>query len=561
MKSLSFFFTSLFVITAGAQFVPYETSIGPDWSEGAVISGERSNPYLIPPDEYQLAVKKGRIHALVYPVSVTGILLPEKPFQNIFDNTTENPFRKILNSIFRSFVKVKSFNDLFRWVGLHDYPNETSEMGIPFPENVKPDYLMGYSRMQVNGVNVFTLSCASCHTSNLFGDKIMGMTNRFPRANHFFIRGQKMGKMYNPHWFRAITGATKVETEITNRSIKSLNSIGFKMPVQLGLDTSLAQVSLSLNKREKTPWAERSKYFEKHPRADMLEQTAADSKPAVWWNLKYKNRWLSDGSVVSGNPIYTNILWNEIGRGTDLRQLDQWLSDNQEVIKNLTTAVFSTQAPRIEKYFSEHQIIPERAMKGEIIFNQMCAKCHGSYVKGWNLPEAADLTWKEKIQTVQVVYPEKTRVVDVGTDSNRYHMMKNLEKLNDLAISQKIGVKIVAQKGYVPPPLVGIWARWPYFHNNSVPSLCELLTPASKRAKIYFAGEAINKKTDFDFECNGYPMGKSVPGAWRTAQMKYDTTREAMSNSGHDERIFVKDGKELLTADDRRNLIQYLQTL
>ncbi len=534
----------------------------PDWSEGALVPEEgRSNPYLFPEADRVSVEKAGVLHALVYPVSVTGLLLPEKPLKNIFENRTHNPIRKLLNSIFRGVAGVRSFNDLFRWVGLQSYPSENSESKVPYPENRRPNYLMGYSRLERDGVKVFTLSCASCHTANLFGDKIIGMTNRFPRANHFFIRGQKMGKMYNPHWFRAFSGATKAETRITDRSVAHLNSIGFKMPVQLGLDTSLAQVALSLNKREATPWAERSAYFEKNPRKDILDDTPADSKPAVWWNLKYKNRWLTDGSVVSGNPIFTNILWNEIGRGTDLRDLDQWFGENEKVIQELTTAAFSTEAPRIENYFSENQIHPARAMKGELVFNQMCAKCHGAYVKAWSLPGAQNLTWKEQIQTVRVDYPNKTRVVDVGTDPNRYLMMKSLEKLNDLAISQKIGVRIKAQKGYVPPPLVGIWARWPYLHNNSVPSLCELLTPASKRARIYYAGEALDKKTDFDFECNGYPVASKAPAKWKTVQFKYDTKRAAMSNRGHDEKIFIQDGKEILSPDDKKNLVQYLQTL
>jgi hypothetical protein len=534
----------------------------PDWSEGAVVPDQgRKNPFEYSEKDYSEKIRAGYIHALKYPVTVTGLILPERPLQNVFDNKTNNPFRKFLNSLFKGFANVKRYEDLFRWVGLHSYPGEKSELNVPFPESQKPDYLMGYSRFEVNGVKVFTLSCAGCHSSNLFGDKILGMTNRFPRANHFFIRGMKVGKMYNPHWFRIFSGATKAETEITDRSVEHLKAIGARMPMQLGLDTSLAQVALSLDKREPTAWAERSEFYEQNPRPDILDQTPGDSKPAVWWNLKYKNRWLSDGSVISGNPIYTNILWNEIGRGTDLHELDQWFRENEETIKELTTAAFSTEAPRIEKYFSETQISPERAMKGEVLFNQMCSKCHGTYTKAWSLPEAGNMPWKEQIKTIQVNYPKKTRVIDVGTDPNRYLMMKSLEKLNGLAISEKIGVKIAAQKGYVPPPLVGIWARWPYFHNNSVPSLCEVLTPANKRAKIYYAGAALDKKTDFDFECNGYPVAAQAPVAWKTIQYKYDTSREAMSNRGHDDRIFVKDGQELLSADDKRNLIQFLQTL
>ncbi len=533
----------------------------PDWSEGAVVpEGGRANPYLWPQEELTQEIHAGRTHALVYPVSVTGILLPERPMQNIFDNKTSNPFRKLLNSLFKGFAQVKSYQDLFYWVGLQDYPSADS-VEIPYPQSTKPDYLMGYSRLQKNGVNVFTISCAACHASQLFGKTILGMTNRFPRANHFFIRGEKMGRLYNPHWFRVLTGATKAETEITSESVQNLNSIGFKMPVQLGLDTSLAQVALSLDKRAPTPWAEKSPYYEQHPRPDILDNTAGDSKPAVWWNVKYKNRWLSDGSVVAGNPIYTNIIWNEVGRGTDLHKLDNWLSQNQNVIREITTAVFASEAPRIEDFFPAEKIIPERAKRGELLFNDTCSECHGTYKKAWSLPQASLLPWSEQIKTIAVDYPHKTHVKDVGTDPNRYLMMKSLEKLNGLAISKRIGVKIVAQKGYVPPPLVGIWARWPYFHNNSVPSLCQVLTAGPKRVKVYYAGEARDRDRDFDFDCNGYPSGMKIPDEWFIPQMKYDTHRKAMSNQGHDEGIFLENGKEIFSAEDKRDLIQYLQTL
>lgn len=553
-------FVCLCLTTLFSSLVLAQTE--PNWSEGYRIPDEgRPNPYLLDENEFQRSFKQGRLHTLIYPVEVTGLLLPEAPFKKLFDNETENPFRKLMNSLFKGFVRVKDYNDLFKWVGLHEFPHEGSTKEIPFPGKERPQYLMGYSPFDISGTKAFTVSCAGCHAGNLFGDRVLGMTNRFPRANHFFIRGQKVAPLYREHWFRILSGATKKEAELATASVQNLTSVGLKMPVQLGLDTSLAQVALSLNKRNPDPWAEKSSYYEKNPRPDLLDQMPADSKPAVWWNLKYKNRWLSDGSVVSGNPIHTNILWNEIGRGTDLHRLNEWLEKNQQVIRDLTTAVFATEAPRIEKYFSENLIVPERARRGEVIFNKMCSECHGAYEKAWNLPNAHELSWRDQIKTIRVDYAKRTRVENVGTDPNRALGMKSLEQLNRLAISQKIGVKIKAQKGYVPPPLVGIWARWPYLHNNSVPSLCELLTPASKRAKVYYAGEALDKKRDFDFNCNGYPSANVAPASWRKAEFRYDTRRPGMSNQGHDEGIFMQNGQELLTSEDKKDLIQFLQTL
>ena len=132
-------------------------------------------------------------------------------------------------------------------------------------------------------------------------------------------------------------------------------------------------------------------------------------------------------------------------------------------------------------------------------------------MKLWNAPWANILPLSEQIKTVQVDYPQPTKVKNVGTDPNRWMGMKSLEQLNELSISKRFGIKIEAQEGYVPPPLVGIWARWPYLHNNSIPNLCQLLTPANQRVMGFWMGEAISKTRDFDFDCNGYPLGNKTP--------------------------------------------------
>src|SRR5690606_5385765 len=125
-----------------------------------------------------------------------------------------------------------------------------------------------------------------------------------------------------------------------------------------------------------------------------------------------------------------------------------------------------------------------------------------------------------------------------------------------------IGTVVEPQKGYVPPPLDGIWSRWPYFHNNSAPNLCAVLTPGNKRPVTYYAGPANNKKTDFDQECVGYPLGNKTPASWKQdKEYLYDTRKEGLSNKGHDERIFIKEGVEIYTKKEKLELIEFLKTL
>src|SRR6185312_8620849 len=147
----------------------------------------------------------------------------------------------------------------------------------------------------------------------------------------------------DPWLFQKTTGATDAEVELLSEMKQNIRRVGVKEPLVLGLDTSLAQVALSLDHRNADAEATPSHWYEFFPRDDkFLSHHPADSKPAVWWNLKYKDRWLSDGSVISGNPIFTNIIWNEIGRGADLTTLESWLADNGKIIQELVTAVFSS---------------------------------------------------------------------------------------------------------------------------------------------------------------------------------------------------------------------------
>lgn len=537
----------------------------PDWSsEAAIPRTGRMNIFNWSPEEFKNYQDQGKIHAQIYPVSVTGMLPPFEPVRRLIEDKASNPFRRWIQNILKGLSGYKSFDDVLSHLGLHSYPQQNARgiYSVPYPEGIRPDHRMGFGLIERNGAQGFTFSCAACHSSNLFGKTVLGMTNRFPRANEFFLKAKQVVPLVDPHLFQAYTGATDAERELLAQSKERLKSIALKQPIALGLDTSLAQVSLSLNRRSKDPYATYSDRFARSPRPDAyLDNKPADSKPAVWWNLKYKNRWLSDGSVLSGNPIFTNIIWNEIGRGADLNELEQWLADNDQIIKEITTAVFATEPPHITDFYSADKIDLGRAQAGEQIFKSTCAKCHGHYEKAWNLPHSLVLSKAERLKTTRVLYKEKTPVIDVGTDPYRRLGMKSLEQLNDLEISRKNGIVIKAQKGYVPPPLVGIWARWPYLHNNSIPNLCALLTPSSQRPKAYYSGEALNPNTDYDFECGGYPLAERAPKSWKTREHYYDTRKPGMGNGGHDENIFIKDGQEILSAEDKKNLIVFLQTL
>lgn len=531
----------------------------PDWGRNAVVpAGGRENIYKYNENLWPTVVREGRLHALNYPVSVTGVVLPYEATRRFLDGGEGHLLRKFLQSLFRGFSRISSFDGVQSWLGLYEYPQVESG-DIPFKSKIRPEDRMGLTVIDQKGTRGFTISCAQCHSGNLFGTRVLGMTNRFPRANEAFVKGKKVADLVSPGQFQWATGATDAEKSLFEKAKHSLKFVEGKLPAQLGLDTSLAQVSLSLSRRERDEVASRTERAIRRPRRERLRSVRADSKPAVWWNVKYKTRWLSDGSVVSGNPIYTNFLWNEIGRGTDLEELEGWLESNPEIIRELTSAVFASKAPDFFDYFEVDKFDIESAKFGQLHFDSMCAKCHGTYTKGWQIDDSLPL--RKQLQTIRVHYPQPTQVKDVGTDPLRWQGMASLEQLNELRISKSNGILVEAQKGYVPPPLVGIWARWPYLHNNSVPTLCDLLTPSGERPKAFYMGEALDPERDFDSDCNGYP--RQAPAEWRRyRELRFTTRKSGSSNVGHDMGIFIDEkGDSMITPQIRRDIIRFLQTL
>lgn len=547
-------------------FYPQVVFSQANWSRDYEVLEPRENIYQLNETTFQEIVMDGRRHALFYPVNVSELMIPYEPLKTFLESDADDPVRKVLYDLARVVSPFKSMNDIFSWLGLHPFPKTFQpENPNPFPD-LDPEEMilpMGASLTEKSEGTALTFSCATCHSADLFGVKILGLTNRFPQANEFFRRGSEVAPYINTFLFKDLLKTTEGERLIFAKAKHNLKYVGIKKPAVLGLDTSLAQVALSLAKRKEDAYATRTKISHHFPRENQLNTLVADSKPAVWWNLKYKNRWLSDGSIVSGNPVHTNFLWNEIGRGTDLKVLEKWLTESKATIESLTAAVFASRPPRYEKFFGIDSIDIDMAKRGQKHYVESCQKCHGTYQKGWDLPNAQTLSKIELIENSQVIYHKKTPVRDVGTDPGRYLGMNAFAKdLNRLAISQAIGTVVEPQKGYVPPPLDGIWARWPYFHNNSAPNLCAVLTRGSDRPVTYFAGPANNKETDYDQECAGYPLGKRTPQAWKNnSDYFYDSRKEGLSNKGHDERIFIKDGKEIYSQTQKRELIEFLKTL
>ena len=176
---------------------------------------------------------------------------------------------------------------------------------------------------------------------------------------------------------------------------------------------------------------------------------------------------------------------------------------------------------------------PQVLARGQQVFEQACASCHA-------------LTGDAVGQVVPIA--------EIGTDPGRLNSYT--EKLAGLQLAYGKGYdwefkSFRKTEGYANSPLDGIWARAPYLHNGSVPTMWDLLTPEAQRNNgqtTFYAGHGV-----YDSENMGFRT--DVDAINGRPSFLFDTTLPGNGNQGHTGERY---GTEL-SDEDKRALIEYLK--
>lgn len=124
--------------------------------------------------------------------------------------------------------------------------------------------------------------------------------------------------------------------------------------------------------------------------------------------------------------------------------------------------------------------------------NGSCASCHGAYSPRYvNDPNFIDRPELEGLAAYRV--PISTINTDPGRMLANDVNVANYDQYNWFSYPAYPGGTSTCEpsipsytdsdkRGYVPPPLYGVWASAPYFHNGSVPTLWDLLKPSDRPA-------------------------------------------------------------------------------
>ncbi|MFW7381774.1 MAG: hypothetical protein ACOH5I_23405 [Oligoflexus sp.] len=179
-----------------------------------------------------------------------------------------------------------------------------------------------------------------------------------------------------------------------------------------------------------------------------------------------------------------------------------------------------------------------KAVQGKIIYHKACASCHEA----------------QSFMSVDAVGTEPGRAVGLNAEARKLLVKGLRDSCKDQnnpdcqAADEDYIVPRQADPGYLSVPLDGLWARAPYLHNGSVPTISHLLIPES-RPDIFMTGNL-----QYDQESMGF--------VWDQEGATFDTSIRGYSNAGHDD-IKVFNGGIDFRKHPRKleALIEYLKTL
>ncbi len=266
-----------------------------------------------------------------------------------------------------------------------------------------------------------------------------------------------------------------------------------------------------------------------------LHDDTCEDTPA-WWLLKKKKTMYHIGaSDTRSVRSLMQFMMHPLTTPSEFHKSEPAFHDIQAFLRSLTPPKypFPIDAPQ--------------AAAGKKVFEANCAKCHGTYGEDWT-------------------YPNRIVSLDeIGTDRKKFASLepKFATAYNASWFAKEPsgswffpGYPMRETDGYQAPPLDGIWATAPYFHNGSVPTLQGVLD--SKTRPKVFTRSYHTDESDYDKERVGWkteevaaPKASAEPIERRKV---YDTRKPGRGNGGHTY-------GDKLTAEERAAVVEYLKTL
>ncbi|HET6232952.1 MAG TPA: hypothetical protein VFE05_22940 [Longimicrobiaceae bacterium] len=188
-----------------------------------------------------------------------------------------------------------------------------------------------------------------------------------------------------------------------------------------------------------------------------------------------------------------------------------------------------------------------KAQRGSAVFASTCGSCHTNPANdAWNAPASVATDSNRLRNFAKPMNDGRTFTAWVspflaGLERNAYHTFRVPADSQAVWSGPQPTVWRTTSR-WASRPLAGIWATAPYLHNNSVPTLYDLLQPAAQRPVTFAVGQR-----EYD------PSKVGIAAAAQPREV-LDTRRSGNRNTGHE---FGTN----LSADEKSALLEYLKTM
>lgn len=365
-----------------------------------------------------------------------------------------------------------------------------------------------------NGEMVVAPNCLQCHAQLFEGKLVLGLGNSFSD----FTKQAAATALVAEKFLQNMKGDNAKKYEAAKNFITSIKAIAPDLVTTtkgVNLADRLAALLVAHRDPVTLQWSDKA----------MLPTNyeVIPSDVPAWWLLKKKN----------------GMFYNGFGRGDFGRFL---------MASNLLTVSDSTEAAEVDSHFNdvlaylnslEAPVYPKPVdnklvEKGEKIFRSTCSGCHGTYGKEGKYPN--------------LLIPGRIIQTDSALYTSNYSNPQFVEWFNKSWFTTgDHPAQLVPYRGYIAPPLDGVWITAPYLHNGSVPDLETLLD--SKKRPMYWQRSFSSPAYNYEIPGWRYEV-KDAPGNSEV----YNTASKGFGNGGH---TFG----DKLSRKERRAVIEYLKTL
>ena len=349
----------------------------------------------------------------------------------------------------------------------------------------------------------WTMNCFACHGGTVYGTS-------YPGAPNNQIALQTLTEEIRATKFRV--GASLSRMDIGSLIVPLGTTNGTTNAVVFGMGL-MNQRDTELNYVPAPP-----KGFTHH---DM------DAPP--WWYFYKRERLYIDGFAEKGHRGLMQFMLIPENGPDFFREHEQDFQDVYAYISSLRPPEYP------------HHVQTDLAEAGRELFSNHCSECHGTYGDSWTYPNR-----RVPIEEIQT---DPVRLLALNEEGRAKYGESWFAHFGE----QDEQVTVARPNGYVAPPLDGIWASAPYFHNGSVPTLWGILRPEARpliwrrtsdqfdETKVGFTVETFDKKPT---PVQDVAKNRSV----------FDTRIEGKGNQGHSY-------GENLDNQEKIAVLEYLKTL